>query len=360
MSIRLLPPDVNRLIANAPGMTIGDIHNLSRAVREFNKVYRQNGPLRQLINKARRELSKYYDVIRRRTPTELETDLSSLKGRPNLFRMIEKGYEKPFVSRKIRIPDYMRATMQYYAIQKGQLHVFYTLYPNDQKMSTDIYIIQGAIAHGQWDIVKNILGRRSKYPSVRIYEIATTAAKYDCLDELVVVAPTFKPYIDSIRGMYSIGSLEEIIGKIESGHVRVTRDFIETLVRRDRLDIIKCIVDNRENEDQWALAEITRCAAGNGSLSIVTYFYHRLQNVYDRSSILCRALSSCHGNIIRFLLDIEPQFDPINNFRIALEAGNMENIKLLANRMTSEQRQQVYESHRDSPLLSDDIQELFR
>lgn len=76
MSFVNLPPDVNRMIANLPNMTIGDIHALCRSHRGFNEsVCKQNENLKNVLREVRVKLTERYSVIKNKTLNELEDDL---------------------------------------------------------------------------------------------------------------------------------------------------------------------------------------------------------------------------------------------------------------------------------------------
>lgn len=97
MSFSDLPPDINRLIANLPEMTIGDIHALCRTHRGFNEaVCRQNDHLNSVLREVRERLTDHYDVIRDRTLAELEEDLAlPQRNIADITLLRSKGYEKP-------------------------------------------------------------------------------------------------------------------------------------------------------------------------------------------------------------------------------------------------------------------------
>lgn len=151
MSSHTLPPDINRLIANLPNMTIGDIHSLCRSHRSFNEsVCRQNEHLKNILREAREKLTDYYAVIKSKTPSELESDLKSLSEQPNIYEFVEKGYEKAVWSH-IDEPCYHQWVLINLIVKYGRDEIIDELLENEPDLFTTI--ILAAARAGREDLV---------------------------------------------------------------------------------------------------------------------------------------------------------------------------------------------------------------
>lgn len=362
MSFRSLPADINRLLANLPTMTVGDIHSLCRSYPEFNTaVCRQNEDLKNILNQARESLTEYYDVIKTKTPTEIKTDLKSLQGRPNLFRLIEKGYEKAVRNRT----DYNSHLFQKLSdriVEYGQDHIMETLLEENpnwagpilkaavkfgredlvRRFTTPQYdyafgrdLIDDAIRYRQWDIVRYLL----TLPRLRGVEtqLIGYVGMLGVLDELKAISPKFDVGPLPQYNLYKSGSPREIIKFIKALHLN-PQEALNAEVKQGRLDVIEALIS--EFNMQPRIPMISERAAEFGHLNVIEHYYNNLP-MSDRLRILADAIRNGYEDIAKFIINRDPDVVGVDAFLAALVSDEPEIARLLVENMTPEMKQGI-------------------